>query len=121
MLPFTNPRTVAEFDDWPIGGDLRGFCRFEVQTDPKRGQRVSRVTRDKNGRLCKPKYLTYARRMVIVDGSDGRTYILAAGIYRQVTIFGSDFKNRNYPGLNSAAVFGDSHPVEYATLLALFV
>lgn len=76
-MTFTNPRLKAEFSDWP-SGQARVQCVFEVHHD-KRGCRVSRATTDKHGRWCKPKFTTYSSgAAAIVDGSDGRTYILQA-------------------------------------------
>lgn len=70
MIKFSNPRLYAAFSDWPLGGTRRGHCAFSVETDPKKGQRVSRIT------TGKPKYTTYGDRMCVVDGDNGRTYIL---------------------------------------------
>lgn len=75
MRSYSNPRLVAEFSDWPIGGSLRGKCRFEVHTE-KRGARVSRTTQNKHGVWCKPKFHVYGDGTAIVDGDDGKTYIL---------------------------------------------
>ena len=67
---FSNPRLNASFSDWPLGGSKRGNCTFTVETHPKRGQRVLRTT------TGKPKASTYSTFCAIVDGSDGRTYLL---------------------------------------------
>jgi hypothetical protein len=69
MIQFSNPRLSASFTDWPLGGGRRGPCFFNVRTE-KRGARVERVT------TGKPKYTTYGTRCCLVDGSNGRTYIL---------------------------------------------
>ena len=74
-VQFSNPRLVSETNDWPSGG-MRVYCRFSVEYNSKKGYRVSRVTANKHGVLCKPKFTTYSGRCVIVDGDDGRTYIL---------------------------------------------
>jgi len=70
----SNPRTEAVIEDWPIG---RRRCRawFAVESGP-RGERASRRTenRDRTGWNA-PKLTTYAARVRIVDGDDGRTYI----------------------------------------------
>lgn len=73
---FTNPRHAAEFNDWPIGSGNTGNCKFFFESDPKRGHRLVRVTTNKSGRWCKPKKDTYGGDGAIVDGDDGRTYIL---------------------------------------------
>lgn len=73
----SNPRTEAHFDDWP-SGRYRTECRFYVESNPKRGQRVCRVTKHpKTGRWCKPKKTTYAWRFLICDGDDGKTYLVS--------------------------------------------
>lgn len=84
-ITFSNPRLRAEIPDWPLGGDKRGLCVFQVERDPKRGVRISRTT------FGKPKYTTYSLAGCIVDGSDGRTYLLKKS-YGMITIYRSDFK-----------------------------
>lgn len=85
-VTFRNPRLVAEFSDWPSGRD-RVRCRFEVHHDAKKGYRVSRTT------TGKPKFTTYGGPACVVDGSDGRTYVLqyAGGGYEKVKIMRHDF------------------------------
>lgn len=63
MRVYSSPRLLAEFNDWPIGGSLRGT-------------RVSRTTQNKHGEWCKPKFHVYGDGTAIVDGDDGKTYIL---------------------------------------------
>ncbi len=124
MLPFSNPRLVAEFDDWPSGA-ARVKCRFAVEMGgPKLGGkwRVSRATTDKHGRWCKPKFTTFSfGPNAIVDGSDGKTYILRSHpTYGGVGVTASDLvHDANLPGLSSAVAYRDSSPELYATLLAL--
>lgn len=94
MLTFINPRLEAKFEDWPIGGSNRGQCVFKAECGGNKGWRVTRTTTDKNGRWCKPKADTYATRVAIVDGDDGKTYILKyAGSYDHITINRHDFMN----------------------------
>ena len=84
-LTFSNPRLRAEFDDWPLGGSKRGRCVFEVVKD-KRGWRTSRTT------TGKPKWTTYSGQAAIVDGSDGKTYILqVAQGFGFIKVMRSDF------------------------------
>ena len=93
MLTYSNPRTVAEFSDWPFGRDLKTPCAFTVETVAGKGQRVSRVTIDpKTGRACAPKRTTFARRAVIVDGDDGKTYVLALTMYGLVSVMQSNLQ-----------------------------
>lgn len=75
-MMYTNPRTTATMTDWP-SGQYRTTAHFRVEAHPKRGERGVRVTIDpKTGRPCKPKTLTYADKVRIVDGDDGKTYFL---------------------------------------------
>jgi hypothetical protein len=76
MLTFSNPRMTAEFNDWPIGGANVGKCKFGFESHPKRGLRLTRQTTNKYGSWCKPKLDTYGGPGAIVDGSDGKTYVL---------------------------------------------
>ncbi len=93
MVKFSNPRKVAEFDDWPSGSQ-RVKCKFEVEHSPKKGYRVSRTTQ-KNGVWCKPKLSTYSKgSAAIVDGDDGKTYILQASPeYGMIVVMTHDFMN----------------------------
>ncbi len=91
-LTFTNPRHAVEFDDWP-SGSARVKCKFYTEHDAKRGFRVCRQTQDKHGQWCKPKTRTFTTMLAIVDGSDGRTYILEMSRYGFVSIIRSDFFN----------------------------
>jgi hypothetical protein len=76
MNTYSNPRMEATIEDWPSGMH-RTTARFGIEMDPKRGQRGVRRTYDaKRGRWSQPKTLTYAKTARIVDGSDGKTYIL---------------------------------------------
>lgn len=76
MVQYSNPRMEAMIDNWPLGGSKRGRAVFQIKTDPKRGERATRVTRDPvGGKFSAPKKLTFARKARIVDGDDGRTYI----------------------------------------------
>ena len=82
---FSNLRTRAEFDDWPFGRQ-RCRCVFWIETG-KRGERCCRVTENKTRTgWNKAKKLTFAARMVIADGNDGKTYVLALGGYGGVYV-----------------------------------
>lgn len=122
MIEFTNPRLKAEFDDWPIGGSLRGKCVFQVHRD-KRGYRIERRTTNKNGQWCKPKFTTYSGQAAIVDGSDGRTYILQVDDgYGFIKISRSDFLDAiRETGRISAEVFENNEPDLHTTLLRVIV
>ncbi len=97
-VTFSNPRNRAEINDYPLGGNKRGKCVFEVETN-KKGERCLRTT------TGKPKVDTYATSVIIVDGSDGQTYILKYdNLYGSITIARHDFKNASeeVTGKNSA-------------------
>ena len=68
-ITYSNPRTEATIKDWPHGRN-RVTARFWIESHPKRGERVCRQT------TGKPKKLTYSKRFAIVDGDDGRTYLI---------------------------------------------
>lgn len=73
---YSNPRISATIQNWPMGGGKRGPVVFEIQRVNNRGERALRTSFDGMGRRSKPKKLTYAQQARIVDGDDGRTYIL---------------------------------------------
>lgn len=84
-MTYSNPRMNAVIPDWPSGRH-RVTARFEIEQDPKRGERAVRST---DGAAKK---LTYAKMARIVDGSDGRTYIAELSIYGHVSIMRGDMK-----------------------------
>lgn len=87
MLTYSNARAVAEFADWPHGRNERTRCTFRVERVKGRGERVSRVTVDpRTGREAKPKVTTAGLRAAIVDGSDGKTYVVTLTIYGGLSV-----------------------------------
>lgn len=83
---FSNPRKTATIENWP-SGSRRVTATFEVE-QTKRGQRIARTT------TGKPKKTTYCRMMAIVDGDDGKTYLLGVSTYTEmITILSSDMKH----------------------------
>jgi hypothetical protein len=96
---------TATIENWPNGGH-RVTAQFSIEIDAKRGERAVRVT------TGAPKKLTFARKMRIVDGDDGRTYIATLTRYRHITIFKGDMKYHH------ESIF-EREP-RYAELLALF-
>lgn len=119
MILFSNPRLRAKFTDWPSGRN-RVQCVFQVHRAAK-GWRVSRATTDKHGAWCKPKLTTFAGHTCIVDGDDGKTYILEhAGQYDFITIRRSDLLCASQAELgHDYAVFSRNLPERHAELLAL--
>jgi hypothetical protein len=96
-MKYSNPRLVAEFNDWPIGGTHRGQCKFEVEpAKPGKGVRISRTTTDKYGRWCKPKVTTYGGPAAIVDGADGKTYVLQMRMGNTVCIWEHSLQYTTY-------------------------
>jgi hypothetical protein len=77
-MQYSNPTMTLTVNDWPYG-QYRTTATFLVETHPTRGERGTRTTVDpKTGRTSKPKVLTFGRHARIVQGDDGRTYILVA-------------------------------------------
>lgn len=101
---YTNPRLYAVIENWPSGGK-RVTATFSIEIVTK-GQRAVRVT---DGA---PKKLTFARKARIVDGDDGRTYIAALTIFRNISIMRGDMKYQE------EVVFADDP--RYPAMLALF-
>ena len=116
-VKFSNPRKLAEIADYPLGGDKRGKCVFEVEDGGKKGQRCKRTT------TGKPKVDTYATAVVIVDGDNGQTYVLKYSdnySTKSVTVARHDFKNAS--GEDTGKPHGATFYPEderYAELLAL--
>ena len=76
MTTYSNPRREAVIDGWPIGS-RRTTAHFAIETVPGRGERGTRYTIDpKTGKPSATKKLTYAAHARIVDGDDGKTYII---------------------------------------------
>jgi hypothetical protein len=108
---YSNPVKKLEIDDYPIGGNNRGKCVFEVEHNETHGYRVSRKTTDKYGIWRKPSYGTYGGKAAIVTGEDGKTYILQhMKNVNAITIKRHDFKD------GGSAVFMSDDPQEYVLL-----
>jgi hypothetical protein len=103
-LTYSNPRMIAVIPDWP-SGSKRVTARFEIEQNA-RGERAIRTT------TGAPKKLTYAVKMRVVDGSDGRTYIAALTLYGSVSIMRGDMQFQQ-ESIHSG------HP-QYAAALELF-
>jgi hypothetical protein len=103
-ITYSNPRMNAVIENWPNGGK-RVTARFEIEQTP-RGERAVRTT------TGAPTKLTFARKMRIVDGDDGRTYIAELrGGY--ITIRRGDMKF-----VEESAVWQDDP--RHAALITLF-
>ena len=105
MTVYSNPRMSANVENWPHGKQ-RVTAVFSIEQVPGKGERAVRVT------TGAPKKLTYARKMRIVDGDDGRTYIIELTSYRHISVMRGDMK------YSHETIFeGDAR---YPELLALF-
>jgi len=77
-MQYSNPRKEVVVKDWPYSRQLKTTCHFYIE-DGKGKQRACRTTvNPKTGKTNAPKKLTYARKVLFVDGDDGKTYILQA-------------------------------------------
>jgi len=109
---YSNPRLSAEFDDWPYG-KFRTKATFTIESHPKRGERASRVTvNPKNGQTNKPKTTTYAPKVRIVDGNDGKTYIIEKPLWGHISVMKWDLQFQH-------ETISDTDP-RYSQILALF-
>lgn len=87
MVAYSNPRMAATIEGWPHGKH-RVTARFSIEQHPKgTAERAVRVT------TGAPKKLTYALKMRIVDGDDGRTYIAALTAYGHITVWRGDMQH----------------------------
>lgn len=99
MLELTNPRTTAVRDDWPDGkGTVTATFTLEIT---KNGQRIVRVTSSEHRPSSKPKKTTYCLRMCIVDGEDGKTYLLGHTEFGQMVLIPGTLKTTEYFHKNS--------------------
>ncbi len=89
MTEYSNPRKSATFLDWP-SGKYRVTCEFSVESN-KKGERFKRVTTNpKTGLFNAPKTTTYCLQAFIVDGDDGRTYLMEWNLYGFISVMSSD-------------------------------
>ena len=93
MTTYSNPRMHAVVENWP-SGTHRTTATFNVETHATRGQRGTRFTLNpKTGKPSATKVLTYAGQVRIVDGDDGKTYLIEySRDYGFITIMRSDMK-----------------------------
>lgn len=104
-ITYRNPRMEATIENWPSGAK-RVTAKFWIESDSKRGERAVRVTTGAE------KKLTFARKMRIVDGDDGKTYIAELSHFTHITIMRGDMK------YNEETVF-PSDP-RFETMMGLF-
>jgi hypothetical protein len=115
-IRFSNPRLRAEFSGWPNGRRGGCLCVFEVERHPVRGWRFVRTT------TGKPKLGTYGGPACIVDGSDGKPYLLhhAGEGSPFLSIYRGDMKLASKEtGVEYGTVWPDHQPEFFAQLAAL--
>ncbi len=112
MPNYSNPRLEAVIDNWP-SSSKRTTATFKIEVNPKRGERAMRSTVDpKTGRESTPKLITFSRKARIVDGDDGRTYVIRLTEYGFVSVFRGDMQ------IEEESIFRDNP--RYAEVAALF-
>jgi len=75
-MQYSNPRREVIITDWPYSHSKRTTATFSIE-EGKGKERAVRVTvNPKTGRVNAPKKMTYARKVLFVDGDDGKLYIL---------------------------------------------
>lgn len=88
---YTNPRKSVTIEDWPYG-QQRTKVTFEIDAN-NRGERCIRTTiNPKTGRPTKPKAATYSPLVRLVDGSDGRIYIMSYTEYGFIKVMQGNMK-----------------------------
>jgi len=116
-LTFSNPRTETIIKDWPLGRQQRGNAEFTVEIKKEgKKERIIRRTEKPNagGAWCQPKKETYAKVVRIVDGSDGKLYILS---FNDCLFF--QYVNGTLKGYE--LVFYDGDPKRYQELAELIL
>lgn len=75
-MMYTNPHLTHTIAEWPTGR-YTTTALFSIETHKSGKQRAVRITHHPlTGKPAAPKKLTYADQVRIVDGEDGRTYLL---------------------------------------------
>jgi hypothetical protein len=123
-LNYSNPRKKAVYEKWPCG-KYTTRAIFEVESHPKRGERIVRTTLHPfSGKPRAPKKLTYCKKARIVDGSDGKTYIIELGthslginVMKATMDFNAEYIPENSPRhAEILALFDDEVECEAAAL-----
>ena len=107
---YSNPRLQAVISNWPFGGKrATAYFQIDQHGNKERGTRFLTL----NGKQFATKKLTFAHKARIVDGSDGRTYILELTQYGgHISVKRGDMK------YDEENIFPDNP--RYAELKALF-
>ena len=108
----SNPRKEDVIPDWPLGSGRTGDATFTHESN-NRGERIRRVTPNRQGVPCKPKRSTYYVKIRLVDGSDGKTHMIGLTRYSgMLCVMSCDMK------LSDFAVFEADE--NYTKYLAFF-
>ena len=91
-MQYSNPRLRAAIQGWPSGRYDKTVALFVINRDAKRGERCERVTEKLNGSLSKPKLGIYAPITRIMDGDDGKTYIVSLTEYGSISVMQGNLK-----------------------------
>jgi hypothetical protein len=91
-ITYTAPAMERKIEGWPLGRFERATALFTIEQHPTRGERAVRVLVTAEGKRFNPKKLTYAAKVRIVEGSDGRTYIAELTRSGFVSIMRGDMK-----------------------------
>lgn len=116
---YSNPRQNVVITTWPWGRTIT-TATFTIERVPGKGERCKRIVIDpKTKRPAAPKLLTYSERQLIVDGDDGKTYIIKKQHnYVFITVAKSNMMHEEetvWPSGTSRA-----QPEKHTALLALF-
>lgn len=90
VLTYSNPRKELVISDWPSGSH-KTEARFNVEANKGKERAVRITVNPKTGRDNAPKKMTYASKVVFVDGSDGKLYILELTDYGFVSVMRGTF------------------------------
>lgn len=92
MITYSNPRLEAVIENWPSGAK-RTTAHFKIEARPGKGERATRFTIDpKTGQASAIKVLTFATKARIVDGDDGRIYIIEKSMAGFISVMRGDMK-----------------------------
>jgi hypothetical protein len=105
-ITYTAPAMERKIEGWPLGRFERATALFTIEQHPTRGERAVRVL-VAEGKRFNPKKLTYAAKVRIVDGSDGRTYIAELTRSGFVSIMKGDMKYQAETIFEDSPHFGE--------------
>lgn len=119
-LELSDPRKEAEVRDWP-SGKRRVTALFRVEVSENWGERVSRITTKLDSvpeSYGKPRRTAYHKKIRIVNGNDGRIYLLGLTDFRQIVVISGTLNKTEYLHANEA---NPQFQVRYERLKVLLV